>query len=246
MALIDLQRSVVEVCFGLEPRAEQLAALGNERIFRIYRDAIRKRLRAELGVAFKRTFATAGEAAVERAFAHFLDDSPPRTRFFHAVVGSFAQSAVPFFEREPGLPSHVADLCAYEAALWAVADLPDSLSEQVLEFGFDKQAVLAPALRLLALRHAVHVTPEPELGYAPGAYYLCVHRRPEEKRARPWTLNAVSFELMQRFVTDGTTVAEAVQQVAALRGIAVDQNFLDGLCTVLADFIERGVILGGR
>jgi hypothetical protein len=245
MALIDLQRAVVEVCFAAEPPKEQLAELGNERIFGIYRDAVRSRLRGELEVAFERTFAAAGADAVERAFSRFLSSDPPRTRFFHAVAGSFATSAVPFFASEPDLPPYVADLCAYEAALWAVSDLPDRVLGPVVELSFDKQPVLSPALRLLVLRHAVHAAPT-DAGYAGGEHYLCVHRPPDEKRGKPWTLNAVTFDLMQRFVEGGDTVAQAVQQVAVQRGFAVDEKFLDGLCTVLADFIDRGVILGGR
>jgi hypothetical protein len=246
MALIDLQRQVVEVCLGPEPSAEQLASLGDARIWRIYRDAIRKRLHGELEVAFKRTRAAAGEAAFERAFEHFLRCDPPRARFFHAVVGCFADSAVPFLSAEPGVPARVADLCAYEAALWAVSDLPDRTPEAVAEFGFDKQPVLASALRLLCLRSEVLSEDASQSATEPAQHFLCVHRRPEDKKARTHRLNAVGYDLMQRFVQGEQTVAQAVEAVATARSIAVDEPFLDGLCTMLADFIDRGVILGGR
>jgi hypothetical protein len=246
MALIDLERAVVELCFDPAPRPEHFEPLGNERVYRIYRDAVRQRLLGELEVAFERTFAVAGVAAVTRAFDHFLSSDPPRTRFFHALVGSFAQSAVPFFGREPGLLPHVADLCAYEAALWAVSDLPDRVAEPISDFDFDKRAVLSPALRLLCLRYPVHAAPAADGGYTAGECHLCVHRRREDKKGRPWTLNPVTYDLMQRFLVNDETVAQAVQHVAEQRGLVVDEKFLDGLCTVLADFIDRGVILGGR
>jgi hypothetical protein len=245
MALIDVQRSVVSACFGPEPRAEELAALGDARIWRIYRDSIRNRLRGELKVAFKRTYAAA-EASFERAFAEFLSGAPPRTRYFHAVVGCFAESAVAFFARDPEAPAFTADLCAYEAALWTVSDLPDAAPEASAEFAFDRRPLLAPALRFLTLGHTVHEPPAVDNGYAAREVYLCVHRRPEEKKARTWAMNAVTSDLMQRFASSDETVAEAVQQVAHKRGIAVDEAFIDGLCTVLADFIDRGVILGAR
>jgi hypothetical protein len=159
-------------------------------------------------------------------------------------VASFAQSATEFFAREPGLPRHTADLCTYEAALWTVSDLPDHVTDTVSEFSFERVPVLSPALRLLALRYDVHVSPEPEGGYKEGEHYLCIHRGPEEKKARPWTLNAVTFDLMQCFAAGGKTVTEAVQHVATQRNLVVDPQFLDGLCTVLADFLERGLILG--
>jgi hypothetical protein len=249
MALVDLQRRAVEVCFGPEPRPEQLQALGDERIWRFYREAVRKRLRSELHFAFKRTRAVTGDA-FERAYESFLHGAPPRTRFFHAVVGCFAESAAPQFARDPALPAFTADLCAYEAALWTVSDLPDTDVVPAGEFAFDREPVLAPALRLLALGHAVHEADGAHLvrddAYPAREVYLCVHRRPEEKKARTWTCNAVMFELMQRFARGGETVAQAVEQVAARRAIAVDEAFIDGLCTVLADFIDHGVILGGR
>jgi hypothetical protein len=245
MSLIDLQRDAVELCCGPEPTPAQLATLGDERIWRLYRELIRKRLRGELKLALRRTHAAAGEAAFERAFEHHLRRDPPRTRFFHAVVAEFARSAAPFFREDPALAPYLGDLCEYEAALWAVADLPDASAEPLAEFAFDKRPVLAPALRLLALRHAVF-EPRADGGYRQGEFYLCIHRRPEDKRARPWTLNAVTFALMQRFATGAPTVSEAVQQVAAERAIALDSKFVDGLCTVLADFIDRGIILGAR
>lgn len=245
MALVDLEREVVELCFGPEPSAEQCRRLGDERIWRIYRESIRNRLRSELKFALKRTHAAAGEA-FERAFAQFLQDAPPRTRYFHAVVGDFAQSACAFFAREPGMPVYLADLCAYEAALWAVSDLPDAVPAGLDQFAFDREPVLAPALALLALGHAVHAAPDAHGNYARGDVYLCVHRRAADKKARTWSVNAVTYDLMQRFRRGGENVTTALQHVAAQRAITIDEPFVDGLCTVLSDFIERGVILGVR
>ena len=84
----------------------------------------------------------------------------------------------------------------------------------------------------------------------PGSYervatQLCVYRRAEDKKARVWSLNPVMFALMQRFAAQQEPVQVSIQQVAAERSIALDATFVDRLCTVLADFIERGVILGG-
>jgi hypothetical protein len=246
MSLIDLQRAAVALCCGPEPSSEQLAAFGDERIWRLYRELIRKRLLGELVIALPRTHAAAGAEAFARVFDHHMQVDPPRTRFFHAVVGAFAQTAAPSFRADPALPPHLGDLCEYEAALWAVSDLDDRVTQPVAEFAFDRPPLLAPALRLTALRFAVHTAPESG-DCEPGEFYLCIHRRPEEKKARTWSLNAVTFALMRRFEdAPALRVDEAVQQIALERGIAVDSNFLDGLCTVLADFIERGILLGSR
>jgi hypothetical protein len=244
-ALVELERDVVELCFGPEPSVEQCRRLGDERIWRIYRESIRNRLRSELKVALKRTHAAAGDA-FERAFGEFLQQAPPRTRYFHAVVGCFAESACASFAHQPDAPRYLADLCAYEAALWAVSDLPDAMPAGLAQFTFDREPVLAPALALLALGHAVHAEPDAQGAYECGEVYLCVHRRADEKKARTFRMNAVMFELMQRFSRGGQSVTTALQQVAAQREIAIDEPFVDGLCTVLSDFIERGIILGAR
>jgi len=246
MALVDLQRQAVQACLSPEPSAEQLAQLGDARIWLVYRDAIRKRLRAELRLALPRTRATVGDPAFDRAFEKFLASDPPRTRFFHFIPDLFAIGAAQDFAATPALPPHAADLCRYEAALRTVADLPDAVPTGLSEFAFELRPVLAPALRLLELRHAVHVEPAPEQGYAPGEHHLCVYRRPEERKAGTLKLNAVGYDLLKRFESGEQTVAESIQHVAAQRSLHVDERFLDGLCTMLADLIERGVILGGR
>jgi hypothetical protein len=246
MSLIDVQRRAVELCCGPEPSSAQFAALGDERIWRLYRELIRKRLLGELRIALPRTHAAAGAEAFERAFDHHMQQNPPRTRFFHAVVGAFADSAAPLFRADPTLPPQLGDLCEYEAALWAVSDLDDRVTLPVVEFAFDRPPLLSPALRLLALRFAVHAPPLAGC-YEPGEFYLCLHRRAEERQAKTWTLNAVTFALMRRWQSEPLLrVDEAVQRVATERGIAVDETFLDRLCTVLADFIERGILLGSR
>jgi hypothetical protein len=247
MSLVELQRAAVELCCGPEPSAQQVAVLGDERIWRLYRELIRKRLLGELKIALPRTYAAAGAEAFARAFDHHMRVEPPRTRFFHALVGGFAHGAAPLFRDDASLPPYLGDLCEYEAAVWTVSDLDDRLAlAPATEFAFDRPALLAPALRLLALRFAVHAPPG-NGGYESGEFHLCIHRRPEEKKSKTWTLNAVTFALMRRFESaPQESVSEAVQHVAGERGIAVDESFLDGLCTVLADFIERGILLGPR
>lgn len=246
MALIDLQRSIVELCLSEEPNAEQLANLGNQRVWSLYRELIRTRILRELRLTFRRTHAAVGREAFEHAFEHYLHAQPPRVRFFHALGADFAVSAEPMFRADPSLPAHAADLLIYEAALRTVADLPDATAVSLDEFAFDRVPVLAPALRLLELGHAVHRKPRVPGDYERAPTYLCVHRGPEEARARTWMLNSVSYDLMQRFAIGGQTVTDTINALATQRGTAIDQNFLDGLCTVLADFIDKGVILGAR
>jgi hypothetical protein len=244
VSLIDLQRAALALCVSTEAPAEALATLGDERIWRLYRDLVRDRLRAEVGLSLKRTKAAAGEA-FELAFEHYLAYEPPRTRFFHGIAESFAASAVPFFRGRGDVLPHVADLARYEAALWSVADLPDPDGEPVLELAFDLRPVFTPALRLLEVEHAVHRKPL-DGAYERGRFPLCVYRRAQDKKARTLVLNATSHDLVQRLLAGAPSVSDAVRELAQARQIVVDEKFVDGLCTVLADFLDRGILLGSR
>jgi hypothetical protein len=245
VALVDLQRQIVANCLGPEPAGEQLAALGDARVWGLYRRMIRNRIRTELKAAFRRTHAALGRDAFERLFESYLCEHPPRTRFFYAIPGELAEHMVPRLRADASVPPYAADLLAYEAALRCVADLPDRVAPPPQEFAFDKRPVLAPALRLLALEHAVHKPTGPDGGYERTPALLCVYRRAEDKKARIWSLNPVMFALMERFAAQREPVQVSIQHVASERQIALDATFVDKLCTVLADFIERGVILGG-
>jgi hypothetical protein len=245
MTLAATQQAALELCFGPEPRSEQFALLGDERIWRLYRELVRKRLRSEIKHALPRTVAATGDAAFERAFDSFLNSQPPRTRFFHAVVGSFAASSLASFRSDRSLAPWTGDLCEFEAVRYCVADLADDCVRAAVEFSFDRKAVLSPTVRLLTLNFAVHAAPTSDGGYAAGAYHLCVYRPSTATKASHFVLNPLTHDLMQRLLAGDESVAQAVKAVASQRKVAVDQAFLEGLCSVLADFIERGVIVGG-
>lgn len=246
MALLDAERAAVSVCFGREPSQADLELLGDRRIWLIYREMVRNRLRGELRSALKRTLEAAGEERIDQAFELHLAQEPPRTRYFHSVVLAFAGVCERLWRADGEVPGYLADLVAYEAALWAVSDLPDSDGTTTVDFDFDKVAVVSPALRLLRVEYAVHNPADESGGYAAGVHHLCLHRAAAARQASTWSLNAVTFDIMKRLVDQGQTVVEAVKATATDRQFAVDETFLDGLTTVLADFIDRGVILGSR
>ncbi|MDH5672317.1 MAG: putative DNA-binding domain-containing protein [Myxococcales bacterium] len=244
--LVATERLVKDLCCQTQVPDGALEALGDERIWGVYRSLVRKRLHSELRAALHRTRKAAGDGLFGRAFEQQMAQAPPRSRFFHGIVGDFAAFAVEYFRQQVDAPAHLPDLLAYEATLWAVGDADDCPPQDVTEFGFDACPLMSPTLRLLRLEHAVH---EPALeggGYAAREVFLAIHRRPEETRARTWTLNAITHDLMTRMLTGERTVSEAIRELATDRGIAVDEPFLEGLCSVLADFLERGVILGSR
>ncbi|HEX7478192.1 MAG TPA: hypothetical protein VF331_10325 [Polyangiales bacterium] len=244
MGLVNAERKVQAVCLRAQPDEATLAQLGDRRVWLIYREMVRSRLREEIELGLSRTCRAAGSAAVGQALERYLEVAPPRTRLFREVACHFARSVAPWWRADPSVPAYLAELCAYEAAVWEVADLDARVESAIAEFAFDKAPVLSPALRLLQLSYVVHQIPSDEAQYAAETCWIAVHRPADDQRVQPWRLNQLTYDLLARWQVGGVTITQATEQVARAHGRAVDATFVDGLCTVLADFIDKGIILG--
>jgi hypothetical protein len=246
MALIDVERAVLSICFEAEPPEAALRALGQRERWLLYRELTRDRLLHEIRSALPRTCAAVGDERLNTAFREHLDRDPPRTRFFREVVMSFATSALRTFDRDSSLPSHARDLLRYEAALWEVSDLEAPAAGEALEFSFDRVPVVTPALRLLHVTHAVHLPADAEGSCSPGEFWLCVQQDPEDARSRTWNLNRTSYLLLEEFQRARSSAADGVQRVAKQLGRRVTPQFVDHLCESLAQWIEVGILVGSR
>jgi hypothetical protein len=243
--LAELERAATALCMGPTPTEAELTPFGDPRIWALYREMIQNRLRGELKVALRRSCDALGDAGLERVFQAWLVQAPPRSRPFHGIVEDFARFAIGFVRADAQLVAWAADWIAYEAALWAVSDMEDR-TPAVQELSFDAPPCFAPARRLVVLQHAVHDAPETDGSFKAGEVCVCVYRRAEEKGARTFALNPTLRALMTALDAGEVTLTQAVQRVAQERKLRVDEKFIDGLCTVLADFSERGLLLGSK
>jgi hypothetical protein len=246
MALIDVERAVLSICFQAQPPEAALRALGERDRWLLYRELTRDRLLREIQLALPRSCAALGDTLLQRAFVAHLDRDPPRTRFFREVVTAFATSALKTLESEPDLPSYALDLLRYEAAVWEVSDLEAAALGGVSDFSFDRVPVVTPALRLLSVQHAVHLPSAAEGSCARGDFWLCVQLDPEDARSRTWSLNRTTYALLAEFQRGERNAADGVQQVAVRLGRRVTPQFVDHLCESLAQWIEVGILVGSR
>ena len=246
MALIEVERAILCVCFKDEVPEGLLAELGDRRSWLAYRELVRDRLRKELSVALPRTRRVLGDVAIEAAFRRQLDQTPPRSRFFRDVVLELVKSALHTWRADYELAPWGADLAAYEAAIWEVSDI-DARTPEPREFGFERAPLLSPALRLLTLAYPVHQGADSAGRYAQGEHFLGVYRAADDERPRTWTMNRSTHSLLTMWQSDPQlTVSEAVRALSRLRGFVVDEAFIDGLCGVLAEFLDAGILLGSR
>ena len=234
--------TIQRVCFAPTPSDADLAALGAPERWATYRRMVRARLVEVIHAALPRTLAAMGEETLSELIARWLAQRAPRTRYFYDVPAEFVEFVLPMFQKDPR--PWVEDLARYEIARWAAKHGP---SEQapVTAFSFDHPPVMNPTLAVLRLSYPVHEKPTPADGYAPKETLLCVYRDGNHKPVT-WTLNPMAADLVEAWTVGNESVAESVQAVAAARRSAITENYIEKLSEMIADFIDRGILLGSR
>ncbi len=242
MSLAERSRTIQRVCFDLEPREDDLAALGSPERWLIYRSMVRKRLFDVVSNALPRSKRTLGAEAFLNQVAQWLAmTGGPESNLFRCVPNDFAAFALPRFKAAD--PAWLSDLARYEIARWDVKYAP-SKHLPTVEFNFDLAPVLTPSLRILELAYPVHQEPSSKL-HSPEATWLCVYRDSEHEVV-VWKLNALAANLVRAWIPGDQTMTQSVHGVAAEHGIEIGPEFVDKLSDMLADFIERGILLGSR
>ena len=240
--LVDVERRFVRVCFAREPREDDLTALGGMRDrWLLYRHMVRTRLRAMIANALSRTVAALGEEAWTSWFDRWLDEAPPRTRYIREIVPELLDYCSPRWERDAGVPPWVIELAALEATRWEVG-YTDEPKPEAGELAFEKVPVLSPATRVLRFAHPVH---EKRDAYVEQPTQLCVYRRPDDKTV-VWAVDAFTAGIVEAFATGDRTITDTVKAVAARLEIPLDEKLVHRIGTVLAELVQRGILLGAR
>lgn len=240
--LEQLQREVLDTCFKRSPSDADFERLGHAERWRVYRDMVRARLRRVNEAALPRTRSALGDEGFGELFTRWLDEAPPRTRYFREVPMDFLGHALAHLrdEERPWL----ADLARYELATWRVKQLDDRDAPATVDLSFDRAPVLTPALELLDVGWSVH-RPRKAHDYSEGKFHLVIYRS-RDHRAVTMELNALARDLVADWRSGDETLTERVHRVAQRRNTAIDEGFIESLGTMLADFLERGILLGSR
>ena len=230
------------VCFDLEPSETDLAALGSKERWLVYRDLVRDRLVDVVGVALARTKRAVGDEAFGHAIDEWLATGGSKTRYFRYVPRELFEFAIPRWRNQE--PMWLSDLAQYEITTWDVRYAPPN-RVPAGEFAFDRIPVLNPAFEVLRLSYPVHQAPTPPSGYEEEPAVLCVYRDKNHKPI-PWKLNPIAASLFEAWARADKPVTETVHEVAAAHNTEIGPAFVEKLSTMIADALERGILLGGR
>lgn len=246
MSLVELQNKIQKVCLDEHASTDILEALGDAQIFTVYRNMVRRRFYSELKFALKHSHHAAGDDLFQTMFNSFMADAAVRTRYFYRVPVEF----VSWLLNEPALfasaPTYLRDLLAFEAGRWEVSDLPGmaagGTTPEIIDFSFDLPLALNPTVTLVAVSHAVEHPENRDQKAAKGdvLFFRCSDDAPVQF----FRVNGVTAEILRHVQKNMCSIGHAARTVTDRRKIRMDPPFVDGLCGVLADFLERGVILG--
>lgn len=230
------------VCFDLEPSEADLVALGSRERWLVYRDLVRSKLIDVVGVALSRTKRVASDEAFQGIVDQWMTTGGPKTRYLRHVPRELFEFAIPRWQDQK--PAWLADLARYEITGWDVRYAPPN-RVPTCDFAFDRVPVLNPALRVLRLSYPVHHTPTPASGYEEEPSILCIYRNEHHKPAS-WKLNPLAASLIEAWARADKPVTETVHEVAAAHKTEIGPAFVDKLSAMIADALERGILLGGR
>lgn len=247
--LDTLSLALSRVCLAPAAPEADLDALGapHDR-WALYRDLVRNRVLDALSEALPRTRVAATPARFDAWCAQWLDAAPPRTRYVRELMPEFAD----WLHRNPaareGLPAAFDDLLRYERALHRVALAPDPSPDALAAapFAMERPARFHPVLARLDLRWAVHrATPREETHAADeGRHALLIYRHPTRFSAQTLTLSPVAAAVLDAMIPGDDDVTSCVQRALAAHDLAAGAVFIESFAELLADLMERGVLLG--
>jgi hypothetical protein len=258
-----VQRLIAEACLvglgaeDLETRGARfglssgdLAALAaTPRRLGLYRRLVRANLLTCTGRMMPRTRARLNdlaEGAFDASFDAFLAERAPTTHYLRDVPAEFLEWVAPRWTALPLIPSYARDLARHELVHFQIASAPPLATPPVLtELAIDRPVVFAPARRQVRYTHAVHALPEDtDDRTAPEKrdVFLLIYRD-SENLARMLELSPLAARIAERLL-GGEALGEALSKACAEEKTSVTPDVLASSARMLADWGERGILLG--
>jgi uncharacterized protein len=258
-----VQRLIAEACLvglgaeNLEVRGARfgisrgdLAALAAtpERLG-LYRRLVRTNLLNVAGRMMPRTRARlndVAEGAFDTSFDAFLAERAPATHYLRDVPAEFLEWVALRWAADPALPSYATDLARQELVHFQIASAPPLATPPALaELAIDRRLVFAPARRKVRYGHAVHFLPDdiddrtaPEKREVSLLIY-----RDAENITRTLELSPLAAQIADRLL-GGETLGDALSKACAEEKIPLTPEILASTAHMLADWGERGLLLG--
>jgi len=229
---------------GLEPRDQAALALVDPKALFTYRSLVRGTLRSAIHQEIPRTATLLGdrfEVDLDRYFA----SSMPSSHYLRDVAFEFVELASAGWRADAGVPPFAHDLARHELLDFEVAASPRAPragappAEAALEL--ERPVLFDGAARLARYDYPVH-TIAAEGAVAPRETWLFVYRD-SELEIRHLELTPLAAAIT-RGLLDGEPLGRAVTVACEKLRATLSAATLEGVAKLLADYAERGVLIG--
>lgn len=209
----------------------------------LYRDMVRARLLDLARGAYPRTRRVLGGETFDRLVESALASRPPTTPYFWRVATGLGDELALGLEASGSRPFLV-ELLRLEQARWLAKHEAHAAPAERRDFAFDAPPLVEPSVRLLAVSHAV----ESDFDGAPPERRatLAVYAKRSSGEVSVFVLNDAAAELLAAFCGGEGTATELALAVARARGSRIDESWFESIGTLLAAFLEAGILLGSR
>jgi uncharacterized protein len=260
---VALHSAVLEACFATEDTAhsdlarlldrhevhpaDRQALLASPRRLSLYRKLVRGNVTGICEAILERGHAhlqhVAG-GAWDAAIDAYLANGGPRTPHLRDVPSELCSVLFPRLMQDARCPAYVIELFRLDLAeflLGAHVDL--AAPTRVADIDASKPVLLRGPHTRLRTTHAVHeATSDPTARVAARDTRLFLYRNVHNDVAVV-VLSPFADELLARLLA-GTTLGAAIGEAAAVLGVPISEGLLTEVAKWLADFGERGVLLG--
>jgi hypothetical protein len=240
MTWLEEQRAIRDLLLAPSPDEAVLQRLGgNPRRWLVYRRMVRARFAEVLEDGLWRFREAVGADAFSRLVERFLDGSPPSSPYLRDVPGEFLQ----FLRTTEALAPSALDVARLECAELELAHAPDLAGNDDMQpLDMHLHAVFSPLARLLEPSHDVAAGANAE----PRPRPICVYRDAKTHEVQSFELTPLATRILRGIAQREAPLVDVAKRAAGEAGITVDSAFVETLSTMLADWVERGIVLGSR
>ncbi len=227
---------------GLDPRDQAaLAAVDPQAMF-TYRALVRGTLKTAIENEIPRTAALLGprfDSDLERYFAEAM----PRSHYLRDVAFELVELAAPGWVADPTVPPFTYDLARHELLDFEVAASPRGVAAQRAEPKLDlgQPVVFDGAVRLARYDYPVHTITVG--GDVPREETFLLVYRDADFDIRHLALTPLAAAVTEALLA-GDTLGHAVTVACQKLRATLSPETLEGVAKLLADYAERGVLMG--
>lgn len=217
----------------------------------LYRRLVRGNLLAVASKMMPRTRARLNDladGAFDRSFDTFLAQAAPRTHYLRDVPAEFLAWSLPTWRADRTIPAYAADLATHELVEFQIAAAPRfDEPHRLVELALDRIVVFVPNHRLVRYAYAVHSLPLEESDRSDPlarSVALFVHRDADNS-VRFLELTPVAARIVELLIAR-VSLGEAIAEACRAEDIPLTESMVAGTAQLLADWGERGILLGAE